>query len=55
MLCVMLIFATIWQKWQKWSRISRKTLSKTAHFSIFGGIPEIEFYDSLNTTFKDLE
>ena len=39
----MLIFATIWQKWQKWSRISRKTLSKTAHFSIFGGIPEIEF------------
>ena len=38
----MLIFATIWQKWQKWSRISRKTLSKTAHFSIFGGIPEIE-------------
>ena len=43
MLCVMLIFATIWQKWQKWSRISRKTLSETAHFSIFGGIPEIEF------------
>ena len=37
------VFATIFKKWQKWSRISRKTLSKNAHFSIFGGIPEIEF------------
>ena len=55
MLCVMLIFATIWQKWQKWSRISRKTLSKTAHFSILGVFQRLSFYDSLNTTFKDLE